>query len=107
MTVHVVSMETDLSTPEAAELERIARILSVIPGADGRGIGAPDRAAIFAFLVDPTWERWRAIVNVTVTRRHKLRLAVMRHCTIGMYTLPTAEQVLDACDAASAGQIAP
>lgn len=100
-------MNAQVISEQIAELNRIASILSAVPGADGTGISEADRAAIFAFIDDGTWERWRAIVNVNVSRRHKMRVAVMRHCRIGMYTLPSADQVLSACEAAALNKIAP
>jgi|GEM_PF-4461833 len=99
--------EIDVESPETAHLDTIAGALDRLPGPDGHGLSTTDRARIFAFLDDPTSAHWIVARRVSISPRHTLWVATMRHSKVGMYTLPTAKKVLSALRACAAGQIAP
>lgn len=98
-------MEDDIVTPEVEALDRLARVIDIIPGPDGVGLGAPDRAALYAFIENPTPQGWVDLRRLPITRHHTLWVAVMRTCEIPMFGMPTAEQVLTAATAAAAKTI--
>jgi hypothetical protein len=99
-------MDIDLEfTP--IPLPQIAEALDGVPGPEGSGLSQKARAALFAYLEEPAKAAWFAIHNTHVTRRHTLRVAVMRHCHIGLYVEPTSRQVLDTLNAAAAGTLRP
>ena len=88
-------------------LIEIADAIDQAPGPDGRGLSATDRAAMFAFLDAPSKERWVAIHNIHVTRRHTVRVAVMRYCHLGLYAQPTPEQLASTLRASGTNAIRP
>lgn len=99
------SMDADIATPEVEALDRLARVIDIIPGADGTGLGAADRAALFAFIESPTPQGWVDLRRLPITRHHTFWVAVMRHAEIPMFGMPTTDQVLAAATAAAAKTI--
>lgn len=88
-------------------LTQIADALDALPGPEDTGLRATDRSRLFTYLDAPDRAGWYAIHNVHITRRHTVRVAVMRHCQIGMYVEPSPRQLLATLQAAAAGTIRP
>lgn len=88
-------------------LLQIADALDGIPGTGNAGVSPTERAALFSYLEAPARAKWLAMHNMHITRRHTLRVAVMRHCHIGLHAEPTPHQLLSTLQAAAAGTIRP
>lgn len=83
-------------SPDAVILADLARIIDLVPGPAGEGLVATERAALFAFLDQPSTATWMEARRAKLTKTDTIWVATMRRAQIGMYKTPTRDQVVDA-----------
>ena len=92
-------------SPEAVILADVAHIIDLVPGPAGEGLATAERAALFAFLDQPSPATWAEARRAKMTKADTIWVATMRRAQIGMYKTPTRDQVVDAIYASANPQL--